>query len=255
MTGRLEGKRAVVTGGGRGIGLAIVEHFLSEGTEVLTCGRGARTDALPAKVLYEQLDVSQSAAVESFAQQAQSLLGGVDVLANNAGISIEKTVKDSSDADWEALMGVNAKGVFLCCRAFLPIMIAGGGGSIVNTGSISGRVADTSMAIYNASKAFVHGLTRSIASDHGAEGIRCNAVAPGWIMTEMADVAFELAQNPATAKADALRRHPVGRFGHGSDIASMVTWLASDEAAFASGQVFVVDGGLTAQSPLQLGFF
>ncbi len=255
MSGRLQDKRAVVTGGGRGIGLAIVERFLKEGAQVLTCGRGVRPPALPAAAHYAQLDVSDSGAVDAFAKEAEALFGGVDVLVNNAGISIEKTVKDSSDADWDALMGVNAKGVFLCSRAFLPIMIAGRGGSIVNTGSISGRVADASMALYNASKAFVHGLTRSIAADHGAEGIRCNAVAPGWIMTEMADTAFELAKDPAAAKADALRRHPAGRFGKGSDIAAMVTWLASDEAAFATGQIFCVDGGLTAASPLQPGFF
>lgn len=255
MSGRLEGKRTVVTGGGRGIGLAIVERFLEEGATVVTCGRGTRPEALPEAVAYERVDVSDSAAVTAFAKRAERQLGGIDVLANNAGISIEKTVNDSSDADWDALMGVNAKGVFLCCRAFMPIMISGGGGSIVNTGSISGRVADASMALYNASKAFVHGLTRAIAADHGHEGIRCNAVAPGWIMTEMADVAFELASDPAAAKADALRRHPVGRFGKGSDIAAMVSWLASDDAGFATGQVYVVDGGLTAASPLQPGFF
>ncbi|MNE61434.1 2-(S)-hydroxypropyl-CoM dehydrogenase [compost metagenome] len=110
------------------------------------------------------------------------------------------------------------------------------------------------MAIYNASKAFVHGLTRSIAVDHGPR-VRCNAVCPGWIMTAMAEDAFAMAEYPAKAKADALARHPAGRFGQPEDIAETVVWLASDAARFITGQCFVVDGGLTSASPLQPRFF
>ena len=139
------------------------------------------------------------------------------------------------------------------CRAALPFM-AEHGGSIVNIGSISGNVADPRMAIYNASKAFVHGLTRSIAVDHGPK-VRCNAICPGWIMTEMASDGFDLAHDPARAKADAIARHPVGRLGVPGNIANAVTWLVSDQAAFATGQCFVLDGGLTAASPLQPGLF
>ena len=130
-----------------------------------------------------------------------------------------------------------------------------GGGSIVNIGSISGHLADPSMALYNASKAFVHGLTRSIAVDHGPEGVRCSAICPGWIMTGMADAAFDLAKDPKHAKADALARHAAGRFGAPEDIANTAAWLLSDEAAFVTGQTFTVDGGLTAASPLQPGLF
>jgi meso-butanediol dehydrogenase/(S,S)-butanediol dehydrogenase/diacetyl reductase len=128
------------------------------------------------------------------------------------------------------------------------------GGSIVNIGSISGNASDPSMALYNASKSFVHGLTRSIAIDHGPT-VRCNAVCPGWVMTEMADVVFELASNPGVAKKDALSRHPVGRFGKPEDIANMVAWLASDESGYVTGQLFTVDGGLTAASPINPGLF
>ena len=110
------------------------------------------------------------------------------------------------------------------------------------------------MALYNASKAFVHGLTRSIAVDHGP-AVRCNAVSPGWIMTGMADAAFELAGDPAAAKRDALARHPVRRFGAPEDIAKAVLWLASNDAAFVTGQCFTIDGGLTAATPLQPGLF
>jgi meso-butanediol dehydrogenase/(S,S)-butanediol dehydrogenase/diacetyl reductase len=139
------------------------------------------------------------------------------------------------------------------CRAVLPLMTTGGG-SIINIGSISGRVSDPSMALYNASKAFVHGLTRSIAIDHGPT-VRCNAILPGWIMTAMAEDGFALAKDPKAAMQDALRRHPVGRFGQPEDIANTVSWLASDEASYVSGQCFTIDGGMTAASPLQPGLF
>ena len=109
------------------------------------------------------------------------------------------------------------------------------------------------MALYNASKAFVHGLTRSIAVDHGAEGIRCNAICPGWIDTGMADAAFGLARDPAAARADAVARHAAGRLGTPADIAGTAVWLASDAAGFVTGQTFIVDGGLVAASPLRPG--
>jgi NAD(P)-dependent dehydrogenase (short-subunit alcohol dehydrogenase family) len=124
------------------------------------------------------------------------------------------------------------------------------GGSIVNIGSISGNVADLSMGLYNASKAFVRGLTRSIAVDHGPK-VRCNAISPGWIMTEMTADAFAMASDPKAAERDALARHPVGRLGLPTDIANAVAWLVSDEAAFVTLQAFTIDGGLTAASPLR----
>jgi meso-butanediol dehydrogenase/(S,S)-butanediol dehydrogenase/diacetyl reductase len=111
------------------------------------------------------------------------------------------------------------------------------------------------MALYNGSKAFVHGLTRSIAVDYGADGIRCNAICPGWIMTEMADAAFDLAASPEAAKKDAIARHAVGRFGKPEDIANAALWLASEQSSFASGQTFTIDGGLIAASPLRPGLF
>jgi len=149
-------------------------------------------------------------------------------------------------------MGVNARGVFLACRACIPRMT--NGASIINIGSISASSADPGLALYNASKAFVQGLTRSIAVDHGP-AVRCNAISPGWIMTGMADAAFALANDPEAAKRDALARHPAGRFGRPADIASLAVWLASDEAGFASGQCYTLDGGMTAASPLNPGLF
>lgn len=249
---RLAGKSALVTGGRQGIGRAIVERFRGEGAAVMTCGRGGRPEGLDAAVRWIAADVSDSVAVAALKQSTGEAFGALDILVNNAGIQIEKTVVDSSEADWDSLMGVNAKGVFLTCRAFIPVMPAGA--SIINIGSISGMVADPGMALYNASKAFVHGLTRSIAVDHGP-AIRCNAICPGWIDTGMADAAFELAQDPAAAKGDALARHPAGRLGVPQDIANLALWLASDESAFATGQCYTLDGGLTAASPLNPGLF
>jgi meso-butanediol dehydrogenase/(S,S)-butanediol dehydrogenase/diacetyl reductase len=243
---RLAGKRAFVTGGRQGIGRAIVETFEAEGAEVVTCGRGPKPDGLGSNWI--SLDVSDATAVLEVAQE----LGVLDIVVNNAGVQVEKTVVDSTDADWDLVMGVNAKGVFNVCRALIPQMQEGG--SIINIGSISGNVADPSMALYNASKAFVHGLTRSIAVDHGP-AIRCNAICPGWIETGMLDAGFELAQDPQKAKADALARHAVKRFGKPADIAAIALWLASDEASFATGQLFTVDGGMTAASPLNPGLF
>ena len=244
---RLEGKRAVVTGGRQGIGRAIVEAFLAEGASVLTCGRGAGEDA-PEGAAWLRADVSDPAQAQALIDKA----GAFDILVNNAGVQVEKTAADSTDADWDLVIGANCRGVFNCCRAAVPAMRAGG--SIINIGSISGNVADPSMALYNASKAFVHGLTRSIAVDHGPE-IRCNAICPGWIETGMLEAGFDLAQSPEAARADAIARHAVRRFGQPADIAAMAVWLASDEAGFATGQMFTIDGGMTAASPLNPGLF
>lgn len=248
-------KVALVTGGARGIGRAIVESYLKEGMRVITCGRGSRPEDLNAKVDWYRVDVANLEAVEGLRDAIITKYGALHVLVNNAGVQIEKTVVDSTDEDWDLLMGVNAKGVFYCCRAFIPLMAQSKRGSIINIGSISGRAADPEMALYNASKAFIHGLTRSIAVDHGKEGIRCNAICPGWILTGLADAAFALADNPETAKKDALARHCVGRFGQPSDIANIALWLASDDASYATGQMFTVDGGLTAASPVNPGLF
>ena len=245
---RLEGKRALVTGGRQGIGRAIVEAFLRDGAEVVTCGRGDYPGDLPEGCGWVTADVSDPA-------QAAALVaacGALDVLVNNAGVQVEKTVVESSDADWDLVVGANCRGVFNMCRAAIPVMREGG--SIINIGSISGHQADPSMALYNASKAFVHGLTRSVAVDHGPK-VRCNAICPGWINTGMLEAGFDLASDPEAARRDAIARHPVRRFGEPKDIAAMAVWLASDEAGFANGQLFTIDGGMTAASPLNPGMF
>lgn len=242
---KLAGRTAFISGGRQGIGRAMAGAFAAEGARVLTCGRGDRPRDLDPDIGWQTLDVTDARAVAGAAMP-------VDILVNNAGVQVERTVPDSTDADWDAVVGTNCRGVFNLCRAFIPLMRDGG--SIINIGSISASHADPSMALYNASKAFVHGLTRSMAVDHGPR-IRCNAICPGWIETGMLEAAFDLAEDGDAARRDALARHPAGRFGQPGDIAAMAVWLASDAAGFATGQLFTLDGGMTAASPLQPGLF
>ena len=244
----LRGAAVVVTGASSGIGLAVAERFVAAGAQVMT---GSRREAAIAGTRWVRTDVAEAAQADALVAAAAEAFGRVDVVVNNAGVQVEKTVADTTDEDFDYVMGVNVRGVFNMCRAAVRRMLAQPeGGVIVNVGSISGRVADHGMAVYNASKAAVHGLTRSIAIDHGAEGIRCSAVLPGWITTAMADSSFDGAADPSAARAAAVERHPVGRLGHPEDVAALVLWLASDDASFVSGSLFTIDGGLTAQSPI-----
>ena len=246
----LDGKVCLVTGASRGIGAAIARRYLEAGASVISASR-SQGPARESGLTWIATDVSDSESVRRTFDQALNQFGRLDVLVNNAGLQLEITVPETSDADWQALAGTNMAGVFYGCRAAIPVMKKQGGGVIINIGSISARHADWGLAVYNATKGFVHSLTRSIAIDHGPDGLRCSAIAPGWIQTGMADAAFAQAPDPEAAEKDALARHPAGRMGRPEDIAAIALWLASDEAKFATGQIFTVDGGLTAASPIK----
>lgn len=256
--GRLEGKNAIVTGGTGGIGRAIVERFVSEGAGVVAADLKEPDPAFEAasdgsQPIFRKADVTKAADVRALIHFTIDRLGSLDVLVNNAGIEIEmaeKTVEETTEEEWDRLIGTNLKGVFLCCKYAVEPMRKSGGGSIVNIGSISGFVADHKMPAYCASKGGVHALTRCVALDHGKDGIRCNAVCPGWIDTSMTRQLFVKFPDPAAIERASVGFHPLGRLGLPEDIASMVLWLASDESSFATGQFFTIDGGLTAGSPI-----
>ncbi|MBT3557769.1 MAG: SDR family oxidoreductase [Rhodospirillales bacterium] len=239
-------KIAVVTGGSRGLGRATVERFAQEGAIVLTGSTREPDTPLPAGVHWQHLDVQDSASIDALINKAHKDHGRVDILVNNAGIEIEETVETSTDDDWRRMADINMKAVFLATRTVVPLMRENGGGVIVNVGSISGFVSDPNLALYNASKAWVISLTRSTAVDHGLDGIRCNAVCPGWIMTDMLMQTLGQGGDTDAAIADAVAKHPIGRIGDPIDIANAVLWLASDQSSFVSGTTLTVDGGLTA---------
>ena len=245
---RLEGKVAIVTGGTRGIGRAIADRFAREGARVVTSARNAPPEEGASGGLdFVRGDVGRGSDVRAVFEHTLGRHGRLDVLVNNAAVQIEKSIEHTSEAEWDALMAVNLKGVFLCCREALAPMRAAGGGSIVNIGSYDGFVADPDLAAYCASKGGVHALSRAIAVDHGKDGIRCNVICPGWIRTEMMD-AYLRSQTPEAEDA-IVGQHLLGRLGRPEDIANLALWLASDESAFATGQLYVHDGGLTAHAP------
>lgn len=249
----LTGKFAIVTGGSQGIGWSITTRFVQEGATVIVASRSAPPNHDHETIHWHQTNITNRGEVEALTEFVVETFGRIDLLVNNAGVQLEKRIVDTTDEDWEWLSGVNMRGVFLCCRSVIPVMQTQRRGVIINIGSIAASSADPNMALYNASKGFVHSLTRSIAVDHGRDGIRCNAICPGWIMTELAEQAFAQATDPEHAFRAAVAQHPAGRLGQPEDIASLAVWLAGDEASFATGQMFTVDGGLTAGSPINPG--
>ncbi len=245
-----DGRRVLITGASRGLGRAVAERFVAEGARVAICSRKTPDPAIDGIADWQAVDVRDTKALSAWVRDAAETLGGIDVLVNNAGVEIEKTTEESTDDDWDLMSDVNMRNVFTATREAIPILRQSGGGAIVNFASISAFVSDPGLAIYNASKAWVVGFTKSVAVDHGPDGIRCNAVCPGWIMTDMLMQTFSVAADVDKAIEDAAALHPLGRLGRPEDIARAVVWLASDEAAFVSGTTLTVDGALTARPPV-----
>jgi 2-keto-3-deoxy-L-fuconate dehydrogenase len=238
---RFIGRRALVTGAGSGIGAAVARRLHAEGADVILADvRAEPVEAIAGELGQRaqavRLDVRDEDAVGAVARE-------VDVLANVAGIGSTTTAPETPLAVWEDVFAVNARGTFLCCKHAIPGMIGRGGGSIVNVASAGGLVGLRNRAAYCASKGAVIAMTRALAVDHVAEGVRVNAVCPGtvdspWVARLVEDAGESL---------DALRmRQPMGRLGTPDEIAEAVLYLASEDAAFVTGSLFVIDGGLTA---------
>ena len=246
---RLKDKAAIVTGAGAGIGAAVAALFAKEGARVLAVDRdGARASEVADKTggLAMEADVSDEAAVAAMVRHAQEAFGRIDVLVNNAGYGIRGSVVDTAAGDWDALMAVNLKGVFLCSKHAIPIMAAGGGGVIVNTASNVAHVGLADRAAYVASKGGVAALTRAMALDHAGQNIRVNAVAPGVTWSSYFDRMLETHPDPQGFVAALNARSPMNRVAQPIEIANAILWLAGGESSFATGSILTVDGGMTA---------
>lgn len=253
MGNRLEGKIAIVTGGGRGIGAGIAQRFLEEGALVAIVQRNAPPDfMLNGHAIFVEADITRTADVSDAIGRTVERFGGLDILVNNAGIMFEKTVDQMSEADWDLMMAINLKAPFLLTKMALPHMRRRAGGSIINIGSIEGLASNPGHPAYSASKAGIHGLTAAIAVDHGHEGIRCNAIAPGWITSDLSEAYLQSMKDISRIRRELLAMHPSGRLGEPRDVGNLAVWLASDESGFANGQVYVLDGGRTKKLPLPL---
>ncbi|MDJ0612263.1 MAG: SDR family NAD(P)-dependent oxidoreductase [Rhizobiaceae bacterium] len=234
---KFENKVVLVTGGRSGIGKACANRFANEGATVITAQRGA-------DVVFETVkaDFLKPDAPQTVIETVVELHGRLDVLVNNAGLMLEGTALEMSEADWSKTLQVNLTAPFLLTKHALPHLIKTKG-AIVNVGSIEGLGSNPHHSAYCASKAGLHGLTRAIAVDHGPDGIRCNAVAPGWIDTDLNIEFIESLGDPDEFRQKIGGIHPVGRTGSPEEVAALICWLASEEASFVTGQIWTIDGG------------
>ncbi len=250
---QMDGKVAIVTGSGTGIGRAIALRLAAAGARTVCADideNGARetvAEIVRAGGDGEAIacDVASAADVERVVDRAAEL-GGPHALVSNAAIQYERLLVDTPPDDWDRVLSVNLKSVYLGARAVIPHMRRLGGGSIVNMASVNGFWVEPALAAYCAAKGGVINLTRAIALENGRYQIRCNCICPGYIDTGMAQRYFEIQDDPAAARAEAGKLHALGRVGTPEEVAAMALFLCSDEASFCTAQPFIVDGGLSA---------
>lgn len=244
--GRFDDRKVLVTGGSRGIGRALCEAFAREGADVATCARTAEAleetkaavEGLGRRCLALPLDITQSSAVNDAVSQVMSEFGQLDALVNNAGVTVDKPLLRMSDEDWDRVMDTNAKGAFLLTRVVGRQMLKRKGGSIVNLTSVVGVMGNPGQTNYAASKAAIIGFTKACAREFAGRGVRVNAVAPGFIDTDMTRAMGAEVQEALVS------RIPLGRVGSVEDVANAVLYLAGDEASYLTGTVLHVNGGL-----------
>lgn len=253
--GRLSGKVAAVTGGASGIGEATVRLFVEEGAQVAFADRdrergeriAAELTSAGAEVMFVEAQMQREAEAIAFIQRAETHYGQLHILVNNAGIRMYQRVTEASEESWDTMLGVNLKGYAFCAKAAIPAMQRAGGGNIVNVASIRSIVAGSNTVQYDTTKAAVAGLTRSMARDHAADGIRINAVGPGPIWTRFHERrAAESGQQPEAFQEEFGRDTMLKRPGTPREVANCILFLASDEASFVTGTLLFVDGGQTA---------
>ncbi len=240
---RFENKVVMVTGGAAGIGLVTAQNFAKEGAKIAICDVNPEAGEAAARALgpeasFEKVDVADSTAVSSWVEAVFERYGQIDVLVNNAGITRDSLIMRMKEADWDAVISINLKSAFNCIKAVSKIMVKQRSGRIINLASVVGVMGNPGQANYVASKAGMIGLTKTVARELGARGITVNAVAPGFIETDMTAVL------PEKAKEAMLSMIPLQRAGIPQDVADTITFLASDQAAYITGQVMHVTGGM-----------
>ena len=244
-------KTVVVTGGGQGIGLGISRMMSEAGARLIVVQRSAPAAELTdAGVDWIEADLAEADSYRYIAERVQQLAGSVHALINNAGFMFEKTLDDMSIEDWNRMLAVNLTAPAFLSKALLPLFRQSGGGSIVHLGSIEGLASNPEHAAYCTSKGGVHALTRATAVDLGKDKIRVNAIAPGWIRSDLSDQYINAQADPESAWDGLYDMHPVGRVGEPDDVGRLAVFLASDASAFITGQVMVIDGGRTSKLPL-----
>ena len=237
---RLQGKTALVTAAGQGIGRATAELFTREGARVVATDIDAGLLAGFTQAETWRLDVTDPAAITALAEQ----LGAVDVLFNGAGYVHSGTILDCDEAAWAASLDLNVTSMFRTIRAFLPAMLAAGGGSIINMASVASSIKGVpNRFAYGATKAAVIGLTKAVAADHVAQGVRCNAICPGTVQSPSLEQRLAAGGDYEAARKTFVARQPMGRFGRPEEIAELALYLASDASAFTTGQIHIIDGG------------
>ena len=252
MGDRLAGKVTIVTGAGSGIGRASAIRFAEEGARV-TCVDLQRdtAEATAAEIgdaaVAVAADVSDPAAVRAYTDDTVERWGGLHVVFNNAGVNLPGIFHEASDEVVDRTLAVNVKGPLYGCRYAIPHMLRGGGGSLINTSSVNGIVAEPFLAIYATSKGAIIMLSKGIALDYAKQGIRCNAIAPGWVDTPVNYAHAEMLGGLDKVYADIDSFQPIGRPGEPREIANVALFLASDESSFVTGSVLVADGGMTAK--------